>query len=100
MFLAALLAAGLDGIRRNLEPGEPVTDDVGHLSAEASARRGIALLPRSAPEALTALEDDTTIMESLGPVIGPTFLRVKWSEIAAYDLEVGAWERAAYLETI
>jgi glutamine synthetase len=100
LFLTALLAAALDGIQRNLEPNEPVTEDVGHLSAEDAGRRGIAMLPRSAPEALTALENDTTVMESLGPVIGPTFLRVKWSEIAAYDLEVGDWERAAYLETI
>jgi glutamine synthetase len=58
------------------------------------------MLPRSAPEALIALQNDAVIMEALGPVIGPTYLRGKWSEIAAYDLEVGDWERAAYLETI
>jgi glutamine synthetase len=100
LFLTALLAAGLDGIRRNLEPNDPVTEDVGHLGAEDAAQRGIAMLPRSAPEALIALQNDAVIMEALGPVIGPTYLRGKWSEIAAYDLEVGDWERAAYLETI
>jgi glutamine synthetase len=100
VFLTALLAAGLDGITRRLDPGEGVSDDVGRLSAEQSAARGIPLLPRAAPEALAALEADPTIMRALGPVIGPTFLRVKLSEIAMYDLAVGEWERSAYLETI
>lgn len=100
LFLAALLAAGLDGIRRALDPGLPVMDDIGHLDAAAAAERGLAMLPRSAPEALDALEADRTIMGALGPIIGPTFLRVKRSEIAAYELEVGDWERLAYLETI
>jgi glutamine synthetase len=99
LFLAALLAAGLDGIRHDLDPGAPVMDDVGHLSQEEAAQRGLTLLPRSAPEALDAVEADATIMDVLGPVIGPALLRVKRSEAMAYALEVGAWERAAYLET-
>jgi hypothetical protein len=37
-------------------------------------------------------------MDALGPVIGPGFLRLRRSEAAAYSLEVGDWERAAYLE--
>ena len=35
---------------------------------------------------------------ALGAVIGPTFLRVKRSEMAAYDTEVHEWERRTYLE--
>lgn len=100
LFLAAVLAAGLDGIRRNLDPGAPIMDDIGRLSPQEAAERGLALLPRSAPEALDALEADATIMEALGPLIGPTFLRVKRSEAAAYAVEVSEWERAAYLETV
>lgn len=97
LFLASLLAAGLDGIQKASDPGEPVNVDVGHLDEEASARRGLRYLPRSAWEALDAVEADGVVMAALGPVIGPTFLRVKRSEIAAYDLEVGAWERSTYL---
>jgi hypothetical protein len=39
-------------------------------------------------------------MGALGPVIGPALLRVKRSEMAAYEIAVGDWERAAYLETV
>lgn len=99
LFLAALLAAGLDGIARGLDPGAAVTDDVGHLDDAAAAQRGLALLPRSAPQALDALAADALIMDALGPTIGPALLRVKRSEAATYALEVGDWERTAYLET-
>lgn len=100
LFLTALLAAGLDGMQRRLDPGAPSVDDVGHLSVEEAEKRGLVLLPRTAPEALDALEADATIMDALGPVIGPTFLRVKRAEAATYAREVGEWERTAYLETI
>jgi glutamine synthetase len=97
LFLASLLAAGLDGIHRQLDPGDAVLEDIGHLSDEQEARRGLRFLPRSASEALDALDRDPVVMEALGTTIGPTFLRVKRSEIAAYDLEVTDWERVAYL---
>ena len=96
--LIGLLAAGLDGIEKGLVPGKPTTDDIGHLSAAEASARGLELLPRSAPEALAALESDSVLMDALGPVIGPGFLRVRRSEVAAYSLEVGDWERATYLE--
>jgi glutamine synthetase len=96
--LIGLLAAGLDGLEQGLLPGEPVADDIGHLSAADASARGLELLPRSAPEALDALEADAVLMAALGPVIGPGFLRLRRSEAAAYSLEVGDWERAAYLE--
>ncbi len=100
IFLAALLAAGLDGIRRQLDPGPPVTEDIGHLADQEAVERHLRFLPRSASAALDAVETDETIMATLGDVIGPTFLRVKRSEIAAYDLDVSEWERSTYLTTI
>jgi glutamine synthetase len=96
--LIGLLAAGLDGIEQGFLLGEPTQDDIGHLSAADASARGLELLPRSAPEALDALEGDAVLMDALGPVIGPGFLRLRRSEVAAYSLEVGDWERATYLE--
>jgi len=96
--LIGLLAAGLDGIEQDLPLGEPITDDIGHVSAADLSARGLELLPRSAPEALDALEADAVLMDALGPVIGPGFLRLRRSEAAAYSVEVGDWERATYLE--
>ena len=77
-----------------------IEDDVGHLSAEEAAARGLEFLPRTLPEALDALEADRVMAEALGPVIFSEFLKVKRSELAAYNLHVHPWERKMYLEAI
>lgn len=97
LYLAALLAAGLEGIRDGAELGPPATGDLGRLSSDEAAERGIPLLPRSAAEALSLVEADPLMAEALGPVILPEWLRVKRSEIAGYDRAISAWERAAYM---
>jgi glutamine synthetase len=60
----------------------------------------MAFLPRTLPEALDALQADQVMAEALGPVILPEFLKVKRSELAAYNLHVHPWERRMYLEVI
>ena len=99
-YVTALLAAGLDGIQRQLDPGPPANTDVGHASATELAAASIQFLPRSLPEALYAVEGDAVIMDALGTIIGPEFLKVKRTELAAYDLEVHPWERKTYLEAL
>lgn len=98
LFLTAVLAAGLDGILRQAEPPPAVNEDVGHLTHAEAEARGLRLLPRSLGEALAALEADETITAALGPVIAPEFIKVKRSEMAAYELQVHPWERQTYLE--
>lgn len=99
-YVTALLAAGLDGIERQLDPGPPADTDVGHSSAAELAAAGISFLPRSLVEALDAVEKDGVIMDALGPIIGPEFLKVKRTEMATYDVEVHPWERKTYLEAL
>jgi glutamine synthetase len=96
--LATLIAAGLDGLDRQLDPGPPVKGDLGHLSAEELARQGIRMLPRSAGEALDAVEADEVVMRALGPVCGPELLRVKRHELDRHDRQVSEWERGVYFE--
>jgi glutamine synthetase len=100
IFLTAVLAAGLDGIQNQIEPPAAVDEDVGHLSAAEAAAQDIDFLPRTLPEALAALDADEVMAEALGPVIFHEFLKVKRSELAAYDLHVHPWERDMYLEVI
>lgn len=100
LYLTALLAAGLDGIRNALTAPPPVSEDIGHLSAAEIAARGLHFLPRTLPTALQALEADAVIGDALGPIILGEFLKVKRSELAAYDLHVHPWERALYLEVL
>lgn len=101
IFLTAVMAAGLDGIRHEIDPPPAVEDDVGMITTEEeAAARGIEFLPRTLPEALAALESDEVVAEALGPVVLSEFLKVKRSELADYDLHVHRWERKMYLETI
>jgi glutamine synthetase len=100
LYLTGLLAAGLDGITRQIEPPAPVADDVGHLSDAEAAARGLTFLPRSLPAALAALEADPVVGAALGPVILPEFLKLKRTELAAYDVQVHPWERTTYLEIL
>jgi len=98
LFLAGLIWAGLDGLRRGLEPGEPVTADAGHLEADELAARRIRFLPRAAHQAFAAFEADSALKDGLGALIHTEFLRVKRAELAAYDVQVNDWERAAYFD--
>lgn len=99
IYLTAILAAGIAGLREGADPGHPAEGDLGRLSAEESAAAGIALLPRTAPAALDAVAADPLMREALGPVVFSEWLKVKRSEIALYDTTVSSWERKAYLRT-
>jgi glutamine synthetase len=82
--LGGLLAAGLDGIRRRLDPGEPQAGDPGHLSDAERERAGIERLPRSLGDALDALEADAVLTQALGPLLARAYVAVKRDECRHY----------------
>jgi glutamine synthetase len=82
--LGALLAAGLDGIERQLDPGQPTEVDPASLTDAERAARGITRLPAGLDEALAALEADTTLTDALGPLLTQSYLIVRRSEADAY----------------
>ncbi len=100
LFVTGMLAAGLDGIRGQMDPGPAFERDIGHMSQEEIAAAGIGYLPRSLPDALAALEADEVIAGAIGPEALRHFLTVKRSELSQYNLDVHPWERDAYLEVI
>ncbi|MFN8592311.1 MAG: glutamine synthetase family protein [Thermomicrobiales bacterium] len=100
LFVAGVLAAGLDGIRNQIDPAPPFQGDVAHLRPEEIVAAGIGFLPRTLPEALAALEADAVIAAAVGPIALEHLLLVKRHELAQYDLEVHPWERDTYLEVI
>ena len=100
IYLTALLAAGLDGIHKQSDPGKPFNDlDVGHFSDADMAEHQVRYLPRTLPDALDAFEQDNVLQEALAPVIAMEFLKVKRFELDLYNLHVHPWERQMYLET-
>jgi glutamine synthetase len=80
--LGALLAAGLDGTRRGLDPGASLAVDPGALSEAERERLFIRRLPTSLAEALDALEQDTVLTEALGSLLATSYIAVKREEVA------------------
>ena len=90
--LGGLLAAGLDGVHRKLEPGEPALLDPDTLSEPERARRGIRRLPTSLDEALGHLERDEVLCSALGETLAREYLLVKRSEARAFAGKDTAFE--------
>jgi glutamine synthetase len=95
---AALIAAGLDGIDRRLEPGAACSDDLFERTPTELAERGIGVLPQSLGEAITALEADTVVQGALGAALSAEFIRLKRAEWSAYARHVSAWELDRYAD--
>ncbi len=82
--LGAVLAAGLDGIERELDPGPPLDVDPGLLDGAERERRGYVRLPASLDAALDALEADAAITAAFGPDLTQAYVAVRRSEAVAY----------------
>jgi glutamine synthetase len=82
--LGAVIQAGLDGIRRKLDPGEAVNVDPATLSDAQRAAVGADRLPTSLAGALDALAADELLQASLGDLRRRAYLAVKRSEVAAF----------------
>jgi glutamine synthetase len=89
LYMASQVLAGLDGLKRKLDPG-PSADTPYETEAE--------LLPKSLGEALAALRDDTCFREGLGAEFVSYFARIKEAEIARFQAEVTEWEQREYFE--
>lgn len=95
---AALIAAGLDGIDRKLDPGKPQNVNLYELGAEQLAAQGIGLLPQALNEAIDALEADTVVRAGLGEDLAREFIQLKRMEWTEYARHVSDWESRRYLE--
>ena len=93
---AALIAAGLDGVDRRLDPGTPCTEDLFKLSLAEIRQRGIAVLPQSLGEAVDALQRDEVICSALGQTLTDQFSQLKRAEWTEYARHVSGWEMARY----
>jgi glutamine synthetase len=94
--VGGLIAAGLDGLDRGLEPPEPVEVDPATIDEDERERRGIVPLPRTQAEALDALEADAVLRDALGPVLAESYLAVRRSEWEAYSAGDEAFEQQGH----
>jgi len=86
--LAATLAAGLDGIRNDVDPPEPTT---GNAYEETHPR-----LPRTLWAAVDHFEDDDVLREALGETLVDQYVKIKREEFDRSQHHVSEWERDEY----
>jgi glutamine synthetase len=94
---ALVLAAGLDGIRRGIKPGEPVNVDTYKVSERDLAAQGTRRLPWTLGEAITAFEQSDFVRGVLGDDLHASYAEYKRAEWQEYNTVVSEWEQARYL---
>ena len=98
MAIAAVLAAGLDGLKNKIEPAQPVDRNIYSMTEDERKAAGIVDLPSTLHNALKAMREDEVIKDALGNHLYSNFMEGKRLEWDAYRLEVSQWERDQYLE--
>jgi glutamine synthetase len=95
--LAAQLAAGLDGIRNQIDPGPPLDVNVWELTAEERDKHELESLPANLGEAIDELEKSPFMRATLGDHVFSNFVSAKRYEWAEYISQVSTWEIERYL---
>jgi glutamine synthetase len=93
--LGAIVAAGLDGMQRGLDPGEPVQTNPHDMDETERQARGIRRYPTTLAEALTELEQDEVLLDALGAERAHEFIgvrRAEWDDLghASSDRQIAA----------
>jgi len=94
---AMMLAAGLEGIEQNLDPGDPINLNMYELSAADLAKRGVRSLPRTLLEAVEAFAADPLGRSVFGADLFDAFIDVKQREWWSYHNSISKWEYDNYL---
>jgi glutamine synthetase len=102
--ISAIVAAGLDGISRELNPGDPCELNLLELTEAEAAGRGLVSMPMDLWHALEHLEADDVLREGLGKTPDGDyvdyFVATKRAEVRSSHCEVTPWELARYLSAI
>jgi glutamine synthetase len=81
----ALIAAGLDGMERELEAPEPLLVDPATLPDREREAAGAHRYPTTLQESLSSLESDQVLVQALGDLLARSYLAVRRSEWEAYS---------------
>jgi len=94
---AVILKAGLDGLKKKIDPGEPINKNIYQLTEQERKGLGIESLPVNLKEALEELEKDEVIQSALTPHLLKNYIKAKKEEWDTYSIQVHQWELDRYL---
>ncbi|MDI3340002.1 MAG: glutamine synthetase family protein [Sphaerobacter sp.] len=95
---AVMLAAGLDGIERELPLPEPIEENLYHFTDDDLKRRNVGTLPGTLGEAIAELEKDEVVREALGEHVFERLIEAQRQEWDSFRRHVSTWELDRYLE--
>src|SRR5882672_7036880 len=93
---ALVLAAGLEGIREKIDPGDPNEDNLYTISESERRRRNIDFLPQTLQEAVAAFAADPLMEATLGKELCDEFVKYKTQEWDSFHLAISPWEIERY----
>jgi glutamine synthetase len=94
---AMVLAAGLEGIEQELDPGPPIDRDMYTLSDEDLRDLGVRWLPATLKEAIQAFEEDPLSGAVFGEDLHRAYIEFKRAEWEDYHNAISSWEWDRYL---
>ncbi|MEZ0536983.1 type I glutamate--ammonia ligase [Caldicellulosiruptoraceae bacterium PP1] len=94
---AAVLAAGLDGIKNKITPPDSVDKNIFEMNDEERLKEGINSLPGSLEEAIKEFEASELMRETFGEHIFTKYLEAKKLEWDEYRTKIHQWEINEYL---
>ena len=94
---AAMLASGLDGVKRKSTPPPPIVSNVYRMSDLERTQLNIRSLPANLGEAIKAFEKDGVVFSALGPHLAENLIEAKKAEWSQYIAAVHPWEVDQYL---
>lgn len=100
LVLAVCLAAGLDGIQKQIMPPAAVDRNIFNMTEEEIQEEGIDVLPNNLLEAVYEMEKDELVKEVLGTHTSRRYIKAKKKEWAEYSRQVSGWELDQYLYRI
>ncbi len=103
-----ILKSGMDGIKKNIEPTEPLEENIYHLSKKQMKEKGVEVLPENLGEAVDLFEADRSMKEALGEYLHKNMVNLKRAEYddymnytgvewAASRPKISPWEYDRYL---
>ena len=95
--LAVTIAAGLDGVKKNLTPPPAVDGNIYSMTPAQRRKHHVGSLPASLEEALVELKKDKLVCDTLGEHILSKYIEAKQMEWNEYKTRVSQWEIDRYL---
>ena len=95
--LAAIIAAGLDGIGSRMEPPPPAARNLHRMRDAERAELGVQRLPASLDQAIAAFREDRVVQDALGAELAQSLVEAKRIEWDVYRTAVNPWEIDQYL---